>query len=126
MKQVIETSEAPKAVGSYSKAVENAGLLYVSGQIPSTPVTMTTAEGGIDKPINQVLDILSAIAQASGATLNNTIKFTIYHTDLRHFLRVNNAMAARLERPYPARVALEVSGRPKSTLVGIDAIIAFN
>ena len=76
--------------------------------------------------INQVFDNLWAITAAAGATLNDTIKFTVYLTDLSHFPQVNEVMAQRLAQPYPARVALEVSALPRSALVEVDAIVAIS
>lgn len=78
----------------------------------------------IEQQINQVFDNLSAIAAAAGTTLDETVKFTVYLTNLGHFSIVNEVMAQRLMQPYPARVALEVSALPRSALVEIDAIVA--
>jgi reactive intermediate/imine deaminase len=78
----------------------------------------------IEQQINQVFDNLSAIAAAAGTTLNETVKFTVYLTNLGHFSIVNEVMTQRLIQPYPARVALEVSALPRSALVEIDAIVA--
>ena len=80
----------------------------------------------IEQQINQVFDNLSAIAAAAGTTLNETVKFTVYLTNLGYFSIVNEVMAQRLMQPYPARVALEVSALPRSALVEIDAIVAIN
>ena len=78
----------------------------------------------IEQQINQVFDNLSAIAAAAGTTMDKTVKFTVYLTNLGHFSIVNEVMAQRLMQPYPARVALEVSALPRSALVEIDAIVA--
>ena len=126
MKKTITTDGAPSASGTYSQAVQHGGLLYISGQIPLVPATMDLVSPDIDQQINQVFDNLSAVAAAAGTTLNDTIKFTVYLTDLDHFPRVNEVMAQRLTQPYPARVALEVSALPRSALVEIDAIVAIS
>jgi reactive intermediate/imine deaminase len=126
MKKTITTDEAPSAIGTYSQAVQHGGLLYVSGQIPLVPATMELVSPDITQQINQVFDNLSAITAAAGATLNDTIKFTVYLTDLSHFPKVNEVMAKRLAQPYPARVALEVSALPRSALVEVDAIVAIS
>jgi reactive intermediate/imine deaminase len=126
MKKTITTNSAPAAIGTYSQAVQHGGLLYVSGQIPLVPATMELVSPDIDQQINQVFDNLSAIAAAAGTTLNDTVKFTVYLTDLGHFRSVNEVMAQRLVQPYPARVALEVSALPRSALVEIDAIVAIS
>jgi reactive intermediate/imine deaminase len=126
MKKTITTDGAPSAIGTYSQAVQHGGLLYVSGQIPLVPATMELVSPDITQQINQVFDNLSAIIVAAGTTLNDTIKFTVYLTDLSHFPKVNEVMAERLSQPYPARVALEVSALPRSALVEVDAIVAIS
>ena len=126
MKRAIKTNKAPSAIGTYSQAIKHGGLLCVSGQIPISPITMTLVKGGIDQQIDQVLKNLTAIAHAADVTLNETIKFTVYLTELSHSQKVNEAMTSVLIKPYPARVALEVSKLPQSALVEIDAIIAVN
>ena len=126
MKKTITTDGAPSAIGTYSQAVQHGGLLYVSGQIPLVPATMELVSPDITQQINQVFDNLSAITAAAGTTLNDTIKFTVYLTDLSHFPKVNEVMAERLSQPYPARVALEVSALPRSALVEVDAIVAIS
>ncbi|MDA9679853.1 Rid family detoxifying hydrolase [Gammaproteobacteria bacterium] len=124
MKKVITTHNAPESIGTYSQAVQHGGLLYISGQIPLVSATMELIGPDIEQQIKQVFDNLSAIAAAAGTTLNETVKFTVYLTNLGHFSIVNEVMAQRLMQPYPARVALEVSALPRSALVEIDAIVA--
>ncbi len=123
-KKVVSTEKAPSAIGTYSQAVIHSGLLYVSGQIALVPETMELVSDDIGEQIVQVFDNLSAIIEAANASLDDTIKFTVYLTDLSHFPRVNEVMAAKLSEPFPARVAVEVSALPRSALVEIDAIVA--
>lgn len=124
MKNTISTSNAPAAIGTYSQAVIHGDTVYISGQIPLVPDTMTLVSENIDEQIEQVFDNLSAVAIAGDTRLDDAIKFTVYLTDLGDFARVNEIMAARLTEPYPARVAVEVSALPKAARVEIDAIIA--
>lgn len=124
MKTIISTGNAPSAIGTYSQAVKYNDVLYVSGQIPLVPATMEMVSDDIDAQIHQVFLNLAGVIEASGATLNDTIKFTVYLTDLAHFPKVNEAMSSLLQEPYPARVALEVSALPKGAMVEIDAIVA--
>ena len=123
-KKVVSTEKAPSAIGTYSQAVIHSGLLYVSGQIALVPETMELVSDDIGEQIVQVFDNLSAIIEAANASLDDTIKFTVYLTNLSHFPRVNEVMAAKLSEPFPARVAVEVSALPRSALVEIDAIVA--
>ena len=124
MKKAVTTHNAPESIGTYSQAIQHGGILYISGQIPLVSATMELIGPDIEQQINQVFDNLSAIAAAAGTTLNETVKFTVYLTNLGHFSIVNEVMAQRLMQPYPARVALEVSALPRSALVEIDAIVA--
>lgn len=119
---IISTDKAPSAIGTYSQGVLVDGTLYVSGQIPLVPDTMEVVSNVIDEQINQVFDNLIAIISEAGLTLNDVVKFTVYLTDLTHFPKVNEIMAERVDEPYPARVAVEVSALPKGVLVEIDAI----
>ena len=124
MKKSITTHQAPAAIGTYSQAVTHAGILYVSGQIPLVPARMELVSDDIGTQISQVFDNLNAVISAAGATLDDAVRFTVYLTDLVHFPLVNEAMAARLTEPYPARVAVAVSALPKGALIEVDAIVA--
>ena len=122
MKTVIQTRDAPAAIGTYSQAVRAGDTLYVSGQIGLDPASMQLAEG-IDAQVHRVLRNLAAIADAAGLKLDAAVRMTVYLTDLAHFARVNEIMAQYLREPYPARAAVGVSGLPRGALVEIDAIL---
>ena len=124
MKKIVSTTDAPAAIGVYSQAVIHDGLLYVSGQIPLIPGSAKLVGNDIEEQIRQVFSNLEAVITAAGATLDDTIKFTLYLTDLAHFSLVNDIMASFLSEPYPARVAVEVSALPRGALVEIDALVA--
>jgi reactive intermediate/imine deaminase len=122
MKTVIQTRDAPAAIGTYSQAVRAGDTLYVSGQIGLDPASMQLAEG-IDAQAHRVFRNLAAIADAAGLGLDAAVRMTVYLTDLAHFARVNEIMAQYLREPYPARAAVGVSGLPRGALVEIDAIL---
>jgi reactive intermediate/imine deaminase len=122
MKTVIQTRDAPAAIGTYSQAVRAGGTLYVSGQIGLDPASMQLAEG-IDAQTHRVFRNLAAIADAAGLGLDAAVRMTVYLTDLAHFARVNEIMAQYVREPYPARAAVGVSGLPRGALVEIDAIL---
>lgn len=124
MKQFIKTENAPAAIGTYSQAVSHNGTLYISGQIPLIPQSMEMVSGGIDAQIRQVFSNLQAVCEASGTTLDDVIKFTVFLTDLKDFPQVNTIMQALLSAPFPARAVIEVSALPKGANVEIDAIVA--
>lgn len=123
MKQAIQTTNAPEAIGTYSQAVRVGNTVYLSGQIPLDPNTMNLCSEAIDAQISQVFDNLAAVCVAAGGTLNDVVKLTVYLKDLTHTPRVNDAMARYFSEPYPARVALGVSALPRGARVEIDAIM---
>jgi reactive intermediate/imine deaminase len=127
MKKVIQTKDAPAAIGTYSQAVQvdaRAGgtTVYLSGQIGLDPVSMQLAEG-IDAQTHRVFRNLGAVADAAGMQLGAAVRMTVYLTDLAHFARVNEIMAQYLKEPYPARAAVGVAALPRGALVEIDAIL---
>ena len=121
-KAVISTPHAPSAIGTYSQAVRCGDTIYVSGQIGLDPATMQLAEG-IDAQVKRVFENLKAVAEAAGGSLDDAAKLTIYLTDLAHFARVNEIMAAYFRQPYPARAAIGVASLPRAALVEADAIL---
>jgi reactive intermediate/imine deaminase len=123
MKQVIQTDEAPQAIGTYSQAIKSGAHVYISGQIPLDPTTMEMVSGDIDAEIRRVFDNLSAIINAAGGHFADVLKLTIYLTDLAHFARVNEIMATYFVQPYPARAVIGVSALPKGARVEADIIM---
>jgi reactive intermediate/imine deaminase len=121
-KTVIATPHAPSAIGTYSQAVRCGDTVYLSGQIGLDPETMQLAEG-IDAQVQRVFDNLKAVAAAAGGKLDDAVKLTIYLTDLAHFAKVNETMAAYFKQPYPARAAIGVASLPRGALVEADAIL---
>jgi reactive intermediate/imine deaminase len=121
-KQIIHTDAAPKAIGTYSQAVRCGSTVYLSGQIGLDPATMEMA-AGIDPQIRRVLENLKAVAAASGGSLDDIVKLTVYLTDLKNFARLNEIMTTFFSAPYPARAAVGVASLPRGALVEIDAIM---
>ncbi len=122
--QVIQTGNAPQAIGPYSQAVRSGSLVFLSGQVPLDPATMRLVEGGIVEQTEQVFDNLAAVAAAAGLSLDNAVRMTIYLTDLGNFKTVNEIMARRLAAPYPARATIGVAALPANAMVEIDAILS--
>lgn len=123
MRQIIQTATAPEAIGAYSQAVRVGETVYLSGQIPLDPATMNLCSEAIDAQITQVFDNLAAVCSASGGSLNDVVKLTVYLKDLTHTPRVNDAMARYFSEPYPARSVLGVAALPRGARVEIDAIM---
>lgn len=121
--QVINTPFAPAAIGTYSQAVRVGNLVFLSGQIPLNPETMAVVECSFDVQIEQVFRNIGAICEASGGTLANLVKLTVYLTDLKQFTKVNELMARLFKEPYPARAVIEISALPRGVEVEIDGIM---
>ena len=119
--KIIETENAPKAIGTYSQGVKVNGFLFISGQIPLDPSTMELVEG-IENQINQVFENINQILKADGMDFSNVVKLSILLEDLSHFEKVNEIMASIFSKPYPARAAYEVSKLPKGSSVEIETI----
>ena len=119
--KIIETDNAPKAIGTYSQAVKVNGFLFISGQIPLDPKTMELVEG-IENQINQVFENINQILKADGMDFSNVVKLSVLLEDLSHFEKVNEIMANIFSKPYPARAAYEVSKLPKGSSVEIETI----
>ena len=119
--KIIETDNAPKAIGTYSQAIKVNGFLFISGQIPLDPLTMELVEG-IENQINQVFENINQILKADGMDFSNVVKLSVLLDDLNHFEKVNEIMASIFSKPYPARAAYEVSKLPKGSSVEIETI----
>ncbi|MDD2800887.1 MAG: RidA family protein [Methylobacter sp.] len=122
-KEIIYTSNAPQAIGTYSQAVKVGRSVYLSGQIPLIPTTMVLVEGDIAAQITQVFDNLQAVAVAAGGSFADIVKLNIFLTDLADFPVVNEIMGTYFQQPYPARAAIGVAALPKGAAVEMDAIM---
>ena len=133
-KEAIHSDDAPAAIGTYSQAVRQGNLVFLSGQIPLDPATMEFVDGGFEARARQVFDNLKAVAEAAGGNLNQAdtpisqtvqvyVKLTIFLTDLDNFATVNSVMEDYFDKPYPARAAVGVASLPKGADVEADAIL---
>jgi reactive intermediate/imine deaminase len=123
-RNAISTDDAPAAIGTYSQAVACGDLLFISGQIPLDPATMTLVGDSFEARARRVFDNIAAIARAAGGSLDDVVKLTIYLTDLDDFATVNEVMADYFSAPYPARAALGVAALPKGADVEAEAVLA--
>ncbi|HEY5654679.1 MAG TPA: RidA family protein [Woeseiaceae bacterium] len=123
-KEALHTDAAPAAIGTYSQAIRAGSFVFLSGQIPLDPATMTIVEGDFEARARRVFDNLAAVAEAAGGSLQSIVKLTIYLTDLDNFATVNAVMADYFQEPYPARAALGVAALPKGADVEAEAILA--
>lgn len=125
MKQIIQTNDAPAAIGTYSQAVKVNDTVYLSGQIGLDPRSMEMVEG-IEAQIHQVFKNLQAVVSASGGSLADVVKLNIFLTDLGHFAKVNEIMAQYFQQPFPARAAVGVASLPRNALVEADGIVCLS
>jgi reactive intermediate/imine deaminase len=121
MRQIIQTEQAPQAIGTYSQAVRAGNTLYLSGQIGIDPTTGDLVEG-VEDQAHQVFRNLKAVIHAAGGEMKDVVKLNIFLTDLSHFALINTIMAQYCPQPYPARAAVQVSALPKGALVEADGI----
>ena len=119
---VISTSKAPAAIGPYSQAIEVAGLVYTSGQIPIDPATGKFAVGGIREQTRQSLLNVKAILEEAGLKLANVVKTTVFMADMNDFADMNAIYSEFFSEPYPARSAVAVKSLPKGALVEIEVV----
>ena len=121
-KSIIQTADAPAAIGTYSQAVRVDHTVYMSGQIGLDPASMQMVDG-IDAQIHQVFRNLAAVATAAGGSLADVVKLNVFLIDLAHFPKVNEIMAQYFVAPYPARAAVGVAALPRAALVEADAVM---
>lgn len=121
-KVVIQTPDAPAAIGTYSQAVRVDNTVYLSGQIGLDPTTMQMVEG-IEAQIHRVFQNMRAVADAAGGSLDDVVKLNIFLTDLGHFAKVNEIMATYFPQPYPARAAVGIASLPRNALVEADGVM---
>ena len=122
-KSVIHTDKAPQAIGTYSQAVKSGTTVYLSGQIPLVPETMTIVSEDFAAQASQVFENLKAVCEAAGGSTNDLVKVNIYMLDLANFATVNEIMSQYFKQPYPARAAIGVKELPKGSQIEIDGIM---
>ncbi|MEQ6291544.1 RidA family protein [Vogesella sp. GCM10023246] len=122
-KETIHTDKAPAAIGAYSQAVKAGDTVYLSGQIPLDPATMTVVEGGFAAEAHQVFKNLKAVCEAAGGSLDQIVKLNAFLTDLSNFATFNEVMSQYMSQPYPARAAIGVASLPKGVQVEADAVM---
>ncbi len=120
--KIINTKNAPAAVGPYSQAIQADKTLYISGQLPFDPKTMKCVEGTIKEQALMSLTNIKNITEAAGGNINNIVKVTVLITNIDEFSKVNEVYAEFFGEHKPARVCYEVSRLPKGVDIEIEAI----
>jgi 2-iminobutanoate/2-iminopropanoate deaminase len=124
MKRIIQTTNAPAAIGPYSQAVEVNGTLYVSGQIPLDPQTMKVVEGGITEQTEQVIRNIEAILTEAGYGFGDVVKTTCLLSDITNFKAMNDVYSKYYGENSPVRAAFAVKDLPLGVLIEIETIAA--
>jgi 2-iminobutanoate/2-iminopropanoate deaminase len=121
-RQVIQSDQAPAAVGPYSQAIKWGNMLFTSGQIPLHPRSGQVVEGGIKEQTRQVLENLRAVLTAAGTSLGNVLKTTCFLDDMNDFAQFNEVYQEFFKDDPPARSCVAVDRLPKDVLVEVEAI----
>jgi 2-iminobutanoate/2-iminopropanoate deaminase len=121
-KEIISTPNAPAAIGPYSQAVRWNGLVFCSGQIPLDPASGDLVQGGITKQTSRVLDNLKAVLEASGSSLGQVLKTTVFMKDLSEFAAMNEVYSHYFGENPPARATVEASRLPRDVRVEIECV----
>lgn len=122
MKQIIQTNNAPQAIGPYSQAVMANGTLYVSGQIPVVPATGAIVSDTVEEQTRQVLENVKAVVEAAGLTLNDVVKTSVFIKNMDDFAVINGVYSEYFKENCPARACVEVARLPKDVLIEMEAI----
>jgi 2-iminobutanoate/2-iminopropanoate deaminase len=122
VKKIIQTTDAPKAIGPYSQAVEANGFVFVSGQIPLDPKTGNLVRGDIREQTKQVMENGKAVLAAAGCGMDRVVKATIYLKNISDFAAVNEVYGSYFTADPPARATVEVSRLPKDAAIEIDLV----
>ena len=121
-KVVIHTTEAPKAIGTYSQGIKSDNFVFTSGQIPINPKSGKLIKGDFKSEVKQVLINLNGVLKGGGSSLQQAIKLTVFLTDLSHFAQVNEIFNEFFPDNPPARSAVQVSALPMNARIEIDAV----
>ena len=122
MKEIIQTDQAPKAIGPYSQAIRINGFVFASGQIPIDPETGQFVAGGIAEQTQQVLKNLSRVLEAAGSGLDRVVKTTVFLADMEEFAAMNEVYGKFFSAEPPARATVEAARLPRDARVEIEAI----
>jgi len=121
-KQVLSSTNAPKAVGPYSLGIQSGSLLFLSGQLGLDPKTGDFVEGGVEAQTKQALSNIKNVLEDNGATLADVVKTSVFLADINDFPKMNTVYGSFFENDPPARSTMEVGALPKLGLVEIEVI----
>lgn len=122
MKKVINSKNAPAAIGPYSQAILVDNTLYASGQLGIDPATGDFVAGGVKEQTEQVFRNIRAILSEAGFEMSDVVKTTCFLTDMGDFAEMNAVYAEQFEGSFPARSAVAVRTLPKNGLIEIEVL----
>lgn len=122
----IATTSAPAALGPYSQAIALDGMVFASGQIALDPASGQLVEGDVQAQTHRALQNLTAVLEASGSSLANVVKTTVFLTSMSNFTAMNEVYATYFGDEPPARSTIAVVELPKGAQVEIEAIAVRN
>jgi len=122
VKQRIQTSKAPNAIGPYSQAIVTDTLVFCSGQGPMDPATNTLVEGDVTIQTERTMRNIGALLGEMGLDFGDVVKSTCYLKDMHDFKAFNEVYASYLPEPYPARTTIQAARLPLDILVEIEVI----
>ncbi len=125
-RQIIQSKNAPAAIGPYSQAVRAGSTVYCSGAIALDPDSGLLIEGDIEAEARRAFDNLKAICEAAGGSFDQIVRVGLYLTDLSQFSVVNNVMAEYFDAPYPARSTIGVAALPRGAAFEVDAVMVID
>jgi len=121
-REVVQTGNAPKAIGPYVQAIKANGFVYTAGQIPIDPKTGNFVEGGIAEQTRQALENLKAVLDAAGSSLDRVVKATVFLKNMTDFAAMNEVYGEYLGAAKPARSTVAVAELPRGALIEIDLV----
>ncbi|HWQ58699.1 MAG TPA: RidA family protein [Clostridia bacterium] len=121
MKKIINSEKAPAAVGPYSHAIVSGELIFTSGMLGSDPATGKLAEG-VEAQAKRAFTNVKNVLEASGASLQDVVKATVFVVDLADFSKVNAIYKEFFGPDYPARSCVQVAALPGGGLVECECI----
>jgi 2-iminobutanoate/2-iminopropanoate deaminase len=122
LRDVIQTDEAPKAIGPYSQAIRSEGMIYLSGQLGMDPATGQLVEGGVGPQIRRAIANLKAVLESAGSGLDLVVKTTIFLIDMGKFAEINAIYGEYFSVRAPARSVVQVNGLPRGAEIEIECI----
>lgn len=125
-REIVQTENAPGAIGPYSQAMKVGNLVYTAGQIPLDPATGQLVEGDVTAQSERVMQNVAAILEAAGSSMDNIVKTTCFLTDLANFAAFNDVYAKHMGDNRPARSTIQVAGLPAGAQVEVEVVAELN